>query len=302
MEHLTDLAVFIEVVERGSFTAAAEHLELSKAVVSKYVTRLENHLAVRLLNRTTRRLSLTEAGRIFYEGGKQGLGHIEEARNRVSMLLEEPRGTLRLNAPMSFGILHVAPALPEFTRRFPELEIDLSLDDRKLDMIEEGFDLSIRIADIRDSSLIARRIGPCRHAIVASPEYLARAGEPRTPEDLRAHAIVTYRYQEAALEWKLETPADTTTSVLLTGTYRMNNSLAIRAAVIGGLGIARIPTFIVGEDLRAGRLRAVLGDYQSPRVPISLIYPRRKHLLPKVRAFIDFMSDRITETPDWDRV
>ena len=301
MDTLADVAVFVQVVERGSFTAAANRLDLSKAVVSKYVTRLENQLGVRLLNRTTRRLSLTEAGRLFYERGKQGLQHIEEAQNLVGLLQDEPRGTLRLNAPMSFGILHVAPALGDFLARYPDLSVDLNLDDRKVDMVEEGFDVSIRITNLSDSSLIARRIAPCRHAIVAAPDYLSRRGTPQSPADLLGHHIITYRYQEAALEWSFHTENDEQISIAVTGAVRMNNSLAIREALVGGLGITRTPTFVVGRDIREGRLREVLTDYRSPTVPIYMIYPRRRHLQPKVRAFMDFMSQRITEKPYWDQ-
>ena len=178
MKSLTDIAVFVQVVESGSFTAAAERLDISKSVVSKYVTRLEDYLGARLLNRTTRRLSLTEVGRVFYDRSRKGLADIEDAQLEVSRLQAEPRGTLRINVPMSFGILHVAPALPEFQRQYPDLTVDMNLDDRKVDVIEEGFDVSVRISELPDSSLVARRIAPCRHAVVASPSYLEQHGTP----------------------------------------------------------------------------------------------------------------------------
>lgn len=300
LDSLNDIAVFVRVVDSGSFTAAAERLGISKSVVSKYVTRLEDRLGARLLNRTTRRLSLTEAGRVFYERSRKGLADIEDAQAEVSRLQGEPRGTLRLNAPMSFGILHVAPALPEFLNLHPDVTVDMNLDDRIVDMIEEGFDVSVRISELPDSSLVARRLGPCRHAIVAAPAYLERCGTPRTPEELRNHNIITYRYQESALEWHFLTPGNKPISVAVSGSLMMNNSLAVREALLEGVGITRTPTFVVGKDIQEGRLIQVLSKYQILEVTIFLVYPQRRHLSPKVRAFVDFMAKRITKTPYWD--
>jgi len=302
MGSLSDIAVFVRVVECGSFTAAAERLDISKSVVSKYVTRLEDQLGARLLNRTTRRLSLTEVGRVFYERSRVGLADIEDAQAEVSRLQSEPRGTLRINAPMSFGILHIAPALPEFQELYPDVTVDMNLDDRKVDVIGGGFDVSVRISELPDSSLVARRLGPCRHAIVAAPAYLERCGTPRTPEELLDHNIITYRYQESSLEWHFQSPDNKTTSVTVSGSMKMkmNNSLALREALLEGAGITRTPTFVVGKDIQEGRLVPVLRDYEIFEVTIFLVYPQRRHLSPKVRAFVDFMAKRITETPYWD--
>jgi len=300
MDSLTDIAVFVQVVESGSFTAAAERLSLSKAVVSKYVTRLENNLGARLLNRTTRRLSLTEVGRVFYERSRRGLQDIEEARAEVSQLLGEPRGTLRLNTPMSFGIMHIAPAIPDFLEQYPDISIDLNLDDRKVDVVEEGFDVSIRVSELPDSTLVARRIAPCRHAVVASTSYLAKHGKPKTPADLTRHNIVSYRYQESALQWHFRAPDGKPVSVSLSGTTQMNNSLAIREAVLGGLGITRTPTFVVGGDIKEGRLQPVLTEFEALELSVYLVYPERRHLPPKVRAFADFIAKRFATTPYWD--
>ena len=300
MSSLTDVAVFVQVVDSGSFTAAAERLDLSKSVVSKYVTRLEERLGARLLNRTTRRLSLTEAGRVFYSRSRLGLQAIDEAEAEVSRLQGEPRGTLRINTPMSFGILHVAPALPEFLRRYPHVSVDMSLDDRIVDMVEEGYDVSVRVAELPDSSLVARRLAPCRTVIVAAPAYLERHGTPRAPADLRDHNVITFRYQESALHWHFKGPGQKTYSVPVAGTVQMNNSLALREALLGGAGITRTPTFVVGEDLKAGRLVPLLTDYETLQISVYLVYPQRRHLSPKVRAFVDFLAQRITETPYWD--
>ena len=300
MDSLTDIAVFVRVVNDGSFTAAAERLGLSKSVVSKYVSRLEAHLGARLLNRTTRRLSLTEVGQVFYDRARVGLADIEDAQTEVSRLMGEPRGTLRLNTPMSFGVLHLAPLLPEFLRRYPEITVDMNLDDRKVDVIEEGYDLSVRISDMPDSSLIARPVAPCRHVIVAAPRYLERHGIPRTPEELSSHKIVSYRYQESAHNWHFKTADNKAMSVRVSGSLVCNNSLAIRAALIEGAGITRTPTFVVGHDIREGRLIPLLEDYATLELTIFLVYPERRHLSPKVRAFVDFMAERISERPYWD--
>ena len=300
LDSLTDIAVFVQVVDSGSFTAAADRLDISRSVVSKYVTRLENQLGARLLNRSTRRLSLTEVGRVFYERSRKGLAEIEDAQSEVSRMQGDPRGALRINAPMSFGILHVAPALPEFLKLYPDITVDMNLDDRQVDVIEEGFDISVRIAELPDSSLIAKRLGPAHHAIVAAPEYLERCGTPGTPEELRDHNIISYRYQESALAWHLQTPDRKSTAVSVSGSLMMNNSLALRAALLAGAGIARTPTFVVGKDIREGRLIRVLRDYRNLEMSIFLVYPQRRHLAPKVRAFVDFMARRITETPYWD--
>jgi DNA-binding transcriptional LysR family regulator len=300
MDSFTDIAVFAQVVESGSFTAAAERLSLSKSVVSKYVTRLENRLGARLLNRTTRRLALTEIGRAFYERSQRGLQELAEAEAEVSRLQGEPLGTLRINAPMSFGVLHIAPALPAFLDRYPKLSVDMHLDDRRVDLIEGGFDLAVTISTLEDSSLVARRVGPCRHVVVASPDYLQRHGVPRTPEDLRQHNVITYQYQESALEWQFRLPGEKPVSVPVSGSIQMNNSLALREVLLHGVGITRTPTFVVGEDIRAGRLQAVLTDYETAEVSIYVVFPQRRHLSPKVRAFVDFMAEHISENPYWE--
>lgn len=301
MDSLTDIAVFVRVVESGSFTAAAERLSLSKSVISKYVTRLEDRLGARLLNRTTRRLSLTEVGRVFYQRSQQGLQEIAEAEDEVSRLQGEPRGTLRINAPMSFGILHIAPVLPKFLERYPQLTVDMNLDDRKVDVVEGGFDVSVRISDMEDSSLVARRIGPCRHVVVASPAYLERYGVPRSPQDLKHHNVITYQYQDSASEWEFRLPGEKPTSVAVSGSMQMNNSLALREALLNDAGITRTPTFVVGGDIQAGRLQAVLANYVLPEVSIYVVFAQRKHLSPKVRAFVEFMGECIPDVPYWDQ-
>jgi DNA-binding transcriptional LysR family regulator len=181
------------------------------------------------------------------------------------------------------------------------LTVDLNLDDRKIDVIEEGFDVSVRISELPDSSLVARRIAPCRHAVVASPSYLGKHGTPRTPDDLRDHNVITYRYQDSANKWHFRMKDSESTSVDVSGTSMMNNSLAIREAVLEGIGVTRAPTFVVGKDIQEGRLVKLLAGYEILQVAIFLVYPQRRHLSPKIRAFVEFMAARISETPYWDR-
>jgi DNA-binding transcriptional LysR family regulator len=300
MESLSDIAVFIQVVRSGSFTAAAEKLGMSKSVVSKYVSRLEDRLGARLLNRTTRSLSLTEGGRSFYERSRNALDEIEEAELELSRLQDEPRGELRLCSPMSFGILHVAPMLPHFQERYPELNVDIVLDDRINDLVDEGFDVAIRIGALPDSSLVARRLGPCNHVLCASPEYLARHGVPQSPEELANHPALTYRYQDSPMQWHLLGSDGVHHQVAINSRLQMNNSLALREALLKGAGVTLTPTFIVGPDIRAGRLRAILSDYNTLEISIYAVYPQRKHLSPKVRAFIDFISEQIQDPPYWE--
>jgi DNA-binding transcriptional LysR family regulator len=279
LDTLTDIAVFVQVVDSGSFTAAAERLELSKAVVSKYVTRLENRLGARLL----------------------GLRELEEAEAEVSRLQGAPRGTLRINAPMSFGILHIAPAIPEFLQQYPDLNVDMNLDDRQLDLVEEGFDLAIRIAQLPDSTLVARRLGPCRHVVCGAPGYFRRHGIPRTPRDLRDHNAITFKYQDSAREWHFLAPDSTPVRVPVRGSIQMNNSLGLREALLQEVGITLTPTFVVGADIQTGRLEAVLKDYKTLELSIYAVFPQQRHLSPKVRAFVEFMAGRMAGEPAWDR-
>ncbi len=300
MDNLSDIFVFVQVVDSGSFTATAERLKLSKSVISKYVTRLEGQLGARLLNRTTRRLSLTEAGRILYQRSQKGLRLIEDVQSEISQLQQAPRGELRLNTPMSFGIKHIAPSLGEFIARYPEMTVDMSLDDRQLDLVEEGFDLAIRIDELPDSSLVARRLSSCRHVVCASQEYLDRYGEPATLEDLSKHQILAYRYQDSPNEWRFMTPDKRYVSTVVKGAIQMNNSLALREAVLQGAGIMLTPTFVVGDDIKAGRLKQLLVGYKPPEISIYAVYPERRFLSPKIRAFIDFFKQRLSDPPYWD--
>ncbi len=301
MERLDAMAVFARVVEAESFSGAARALGLSKSAVSKQVSRLEDRLSLRLLNRTTRRLSLTEAGTAFYQGCQRMVAEAEAAERAVTHLAGTPRGRLRVNAPMSFGVRHVGPALPEFLGRYPGLAVDLTLNDRMVDLVEEGFDVGLRIARLADSSLVARRLAPSRSVLSAAPAYLDRRGAPRDIDQLEDHACLIYSYQTTGEAWRLTGP-EGARRLKVSGPLRVNNGDAILAAALGGLGVALLPCFICGDDLRAGRLVRVLPDWQAPPDgAVWAVYPAARHLSPKVRAFVDFLAERFGDKPYWDQ-
>ncbi len=299
MDSLSGMAVFARVVEERSFTAAAHQLGLSKAAVSKQVTRLEERLGARLLNRTTRRLNLTEIGAAFYQRCVRILAEAEEAELAVTRLHATPRGTLRVDAPLSFGVRYIAPALPEFMRRYPELRVDLTLTDRFVDLIEEGYDLAIRIAHLPDSSLIARKLGESRRIVCATPDYWAEHGRPAAPADLAGHNCFGYSYLATRNEWRFQGPAGPA-AVRVAGSLTSNNGDILRAAALGGLGVVLTPTFMVCDDLRAGTLEPVLADFPVEPQGIHAVYPHNRHLSAKVRAFVDYLLESFGATPPWD--
>ncbi len=301
MAWLNDAEIFVQVVETGSFTATAERLNLSKAVVSKYVSRLETELGARLLYRTTRRLSLTEAGEIFFERCSLGLQELNGARSEVVWMQGAPRGTLKISVPVSFGVAQLAQIMSKFTDQYPAVDIDMVMDDKKTDIVKDGFDLAVRITeDASENSIVTTRIAPCHHVTCAAPAYIERCGLPEKPSDLVNHTVLTYSYQQSALRWAFTAPDGTEEVVEIKSKVRINNSLAIREMLLNGVGLTRTPTFIVGPDIAAGRLVALLPDYEALEVSIFLAYPDREFLSPKVSAFMEFMSQEITESPQWD--
>lgn len=299
MENLTGMAVFAAVVEARSFSSAAVRLALSKSAVSKQVSRLEDRLGARLLNRTTRRLSLTEVGETFYRHCVRVLEEAEAAEQAVTHLHEEPRGRIKINAPMSFGILHLADAIPDFLARHPQVTVDIDLSDRFVDLIEEGYDLAIRIANLNDSSLIARRLAPVRRIVAGSPAYFAEHGVPERPADLKDHNCLRYTYVADGREWRFR-GSDGEEAIEVSGSMRANNSDVLRGAALAGVGLMMAPTFIVGDEVRAGRLRPVLTEFEIADLGIYAVYPHKRHLSPKVRAFVDFLAERYGDDPYWD--
>lgn len=301
VDHFNDIAVFVRVVEAGSFTSAADKLGLSQSAVSKCVSRLEARLGTRLLNRSTRKLALTEAGAALHEHGLRALKEFDEAELEIARLQMEPRGLLRVNVPMSFGVMHLAPALPKLMRRYPALIVDVHMDDRLVDLLEEGFDCAIRIKALADSALVAKRLAPCRVVTCASPDYLNAHGTPQTPDDLKQHACLIYAYRDTPSEWQFRDESGKKHSVVVSGPFHHNNGLAARHIALSGVGIFVTPTFYVGEDLRAGRLIAILPQYTPlPELSIYAVYPERRHLSPKVRTFVDFCAEQFGPQPYWD--
>ena len=300
MPRLDAMEVFAEVVEAESFSGAARALGISKSAVSKQIGRLEDRLGVRLLNRTTRRLSLTEAGAGYYEASRRVLDEALAAETAVSSLAAAPRGLLKLNAPMSFGFLHLARAIPAFHARHPQIVVDAAMNDRFVDLVEEGYDLAIRISELRDSSLIARRLAPSRTLLCASPDYLARRGEPRQPQDLKDHDCLIYSAIDLPQEWRFAGP-NGPVRVKVKGPFQANNGDALCSAAMAGMGIVRLPTFIAGEHLVAGRLVPVMCGFPAGEQGIYAVYPHSRNLSAKVRAFVDFLAERFGPEPYWDR-
>src|SRR5215469_3064810 len=253
MDRMASMAAFAKVVGAGSFSAAAREMQVSQALVTKQIQELESWPGARLLNRTTRRLSLTEVGTAFHERAARILEAVEEAKDAAGALQTLPRGRLRINAPVSFGLLHLAPAVTDFLKRYPDVSVELLVNDRVVDLLEGEFDVGVRIGRLRDSSLIARRIGPIRLAVCAAPDYLARHGVPKMPEDLAKHDCLEYTYFETRGEWRLRNPKGDEIVVPVSGRYLANNADVLRTTALAGGGIILLPTFIVGEDLRAGR-------------------------------------------------
>ena len=301
MDNLADVAVFVRVVERGSFTLAADELELSRAVVSKYVSRLEDRLGARLLHRTTRRLSLTEAGAALFEASRGALERIDEAEAAVAQFQSEPRGRLRVSAPMSFGILHLGPAMTQFARSYPRVSLDVRFDDRFVNLVEEGVDVAVRIGALTDSSLVARKLSSTRVLVCAAPAYLAEHGEPETPEDLTAHDCLLYSYLSTANVWRFTAPDGREVPVAVNGSFRINNGIVLGEAAAAGHGILLTPSFYVASLLRDGRLRRILSGYRLPELGIHAVHPQRSHVPPKVRAFIDFLAKRFGRKPEWEK-
>jgi len=298
MDRFQAISAFAKVVEAGSFVRAAERLDISVSAVSRQVAELETHLDARLLNRTTRRLSLTESGRLFYERCVQLLADLDEAEQSAGAGTIRPRGTLRLTCGTTFGVRHLAPAIAEFIARYPEMRFDVELSDRAADLVDEGFDAAVRIGAIGSQNVIGRKIGETKLVCCASPSYLAKHGEPNTPEDLAAHACLTYEYSAAKHVWPFRDREGRDRSMKVAGPVHANYGRFLTALAVAGAAIILEPDFLVGPEVRAGRLMPILRRFDSPPGNIYVAYPSRRNLSAKVRAFADFLSARFT-APDW---
>ena len=300
MDRIEAMRAFVMVVDEGTFTRAADRLDTSPQLVSKYVSQLEKHLGVRLLNRTTRKIHLTEAGRHYYRSAQQVLSDIDDMENQLSDVQTEAQGLLRISAPVSFSIHHMAPLLSEFQRAHPAVGIDLQLNDRKVDIVEEGFDIALRIGRLKSSSLIAKRLAPVRLVLCASPAYLEQYGIPRKPEDLRGHQYLRYSYMNldpghSLQKWLQDNGLENTRGMI------SNNGDLLVEAAIAGTGIILQPTFIAGNAIREGKLSVVLPEHEPEPMALYAVYAHRQLLASKIRSFIDFIDGFFGDPPYWDR-
>lgn len=301
MERLTALNVFRHAAELGSFAATSRHLGLSPAAVSKNISELEVYLAVRLFNRTTRRMSLTEAGTLYYERIVRVLDDLEEADDALRTAQEIPRGLLRVSAPMTVTMTCLSFALPKFLERYPEVSLDLQLDDRRVDIIEEGFDLALRGSDnLEDSSLVARKLMTMVHVVCGAPSYFEQYGVPTSPEDLENHCCIQFSLSGHANVWTFKncdglrpTFGYHTLSIPINGRYKVNSSLAVRDALRAGFGLSLIPWIYVREDLNEGRLQTVLDGWSPDETTLYTVYPSNRYVTSKVRAFLDFLVEEL---------
>lgn len=296
---VASMRVFTAVVDAGSFAGAADKLDLSRGMATRYVAQLEGHLGVRLLNRTTRKLSLTEAGNDYYERAAQVLNMVEEAQSSVAHDVSVPRGTLRVTSSHAFGVRHLGWAITEYLQQYPGVQVDVTLNDRMVDLVEEGFDLGIRVAEKIDPGLVARKLTRARIVACASPGYLKKHGTPTLPEELVDHNCLSYAYVSLPNEWHFRRQG-VQRKVLVSGDLRGNSGDILRNAAIEGLGVILQPTFLVYEALREKKLVRILPDWEADELTVFAVYPNRKFLPAKVRSFIDFLAARFGPEPYWD--
>ena len=302
MDRIDSMRAFTKVVEMSGFAAAARTMGLSRSVVNKAVINLENELGTQLLVRSTRKVNPTETGLAFYDRCLQILGDLDEAIASIKELHDHPTGNLRINAPMTFGTQHLGIVVADFMASHPAVHVELLLNDRFVDPIEEGFDMTIRIAEpMHATSLITKEIVSARRVLCASPDYLDNAGEPKSPKELRNHRCLQYGYSGATSQWRLDGP-DGEQSFPISCAMWSNNGEVLRVAAIRGQGIALLPTFIVGDALQDGTLRSVLADYTPTELVVSALYPRHRHLSAKVRLFVELLEERFGGRPYWDLV
>jgi DNA-binding transcriptional LysR family regulator len=295
-----EMQAFVQIVNSGTITAAAEQLQLAKSAVSRRLSELEEHIGVELFHRSTRKLSLTDSGRVFYERCVQILDDLTEAENSVSASHRELRGLIKLAAPLSFGVMHLGPAMIAFQQQHPGIHFDIDFNDREVDLIHEGFDVGIRIAELKDSSLIARKLAAISMVTCASPAYLREHGEPQSPAALEEHDCLTYSYLARPEQWRFIDKQGNAISVNANEIMTSNNGGFMRDAAVAGLGIIRQPTFIAYEDIARGDLVPILTDYTSSPRNAYAIYPPTRHLSQRVRQFVDFLVERFEEQPYWE--
>lgn len=291
MDRFTALQVFRQVAELKSFAEAGRRLSLSAAAISKNIAELEAHVGARLINRTTRRMALTEEGRLYLEHVTRGLDAFAEADQALRPIRQEPGGVLRVSAPMTVTLICLSAAIPRFLSRYPALTLDLHLDDRRVDLIREGYDLAIRGSDrLEDSSLIAKRLAVMPHVLCAAPAYFAAHGKPTAPSDLKSHSFIRFSLSGHADFWEFSKDGRSE-RISVDARYSVTSSLAVRDALREGFGLSLIPAPYVADDLRDGRLEAALEDWRTVETTLYAIYPSRQHLAPKIRVFLDFLVE-----------
>lgn len=290
MDRALEMSVFAAVVEAGSFIGAVEGLRMSKAAVSRHVDALEQRLGVRLLQRTTRRLSLTEEGRIFYQRAKEVLAALDDAESEITSRTQEPSGLIRINVPLTFGIMHLAPLWSAFMQVYPQVDLDITLNDRVVDLVDEGYDLAVRIGDMPSSALISRKLASTRMMLCASPAYLARHGAPAHPQELAKHRVLAYTNWSGRDEWHFDGP-DGKVSVGTRARVYTNNGDTCRAIALAHGGIMLQPSFMLQEDLRSGALVELMPEYRASELGVYAVYPTRKQLPLKVRRLVDYLVE-----------
>jgi DNA-binding transcriptional LysR family regulator len=302
VDRFDNMRVFAKVVKSGSFIGAAAPLGISASMVSQHVRDLEERLGVRLLNRTTRKVSLTEVGRAYYQRCIGLLTDLEETERAVSDMDAAPRGDLRVNAPPCLGAYCLGHTIIDFAARFPNISVELMVSDRLVDMVEEGFDVAVRSDPLADSSLIARQLAPFHLVVCGAPSYLEKHGRPHTPADLKGHNCLTVAGSGLSYYrvWHLTAADGTPLNFSPIGNLRTNSAAVLKMAALAGQGLVCLPTFLVHDELASGRLVTVLDDYLLPPLTLRALYPHNRHLSAKVRAFVDFLAARFARQPPWD--
>ncbi len=299
MDKLTSMQVFVRVAKSGSFAVASDEMGISRAMATKHIKHLENKLGVRLLNRTTRRLSITEVGNAYLERCLEILDQVEETEVAITQLQTEPRGTVKISAPPFFGTYHLTPAISDYIEIYPDVNFEIVLKAGAPDLIEEGLDVAIRLDPLPDSSLIARKLADSALVVCASPGYLDKIGRPETPNELERHnCLVNWSLPPYDI-WNFKQQSDES-SIKVSGTIQASVAGAVRLAALNGSGLVNLPTYMVGKDLQREDLEAVLTDYEPSSLDIHAVYPHRKHLSAKVRTFVDFFYQRLQPAPYWD--